>query len=195
MSTPTQPFTPTPGASLAGHLHMLRAKWGWFVALGIIMIVAGMVALGSIYTLAVGTLVSVLYIGAMMAVAGVAQIIQAFQVKGWGAFTFWLLDGLLYLAGGIIAFVNPSLAASVLTLLLGVSLLVGGGFRLFAALNLRPTTGWGWLAFSAVIAMLLGLEIITRWPIDTEWILGMFLGINLVFNGFASLMLGLRLKK
>ena len=195
MSTPTQPVTPTPGASLAGHLHEVRAKWGWFVALGIIMIVAGMVALGSIYTLAVGTLVSVLYIGAMMAVAGVAQIFHAFQVKGWGAFTFWLLEGLLYLGGGIIAFINPTLAASVLTLMLGVALLVGGGFRLFAALNVRPAPGWGWLAFSAVIAMILGLEIITRWPINSEWILGMFLGINLVFSGFATLMLGLRLKK
>lgn len=195
MSIPTQPVSPKPGPSLAGHLHEVRAKWGWFVALGIIMIVAGMVALGSIYTLAVGTLVSVLYIGAMMAVAGIAQIFQAFQVKGWGAFTFWLLDGLLYLAGGMIAFINPSLTASVLTLLLGVSLVIGGGFRLFAALNIRPAAGWGWLAFSAAIAILLGLEIITRWPIDTEWILGMFLGINLVFSGFASVMLGLRLKK
>lgn len=195
MSLPTDSLPPTPGRRLAGHLSELRAKWGWFVALGLLMIVAGFIALGSIYTLAVGTLMSVLYIGAMMAVAGIAQIFHAFQVKGWGAFLFWLLEGVLYLAGGAIAFANPTLAASVLTLLLGVALTVGGLFRLFAAINLRPAAGWGWVAFSAAIAILLGFEIITRWPINSEWILGLFLGVNLVFNGLSTLMLGLRLKK
>ena len=192
MSTPTDSLPSTPAGSLAGHIHQFRAKWGWFVALGAVMIVAGLIALGNLFA---GTLVSVLYIGAMMAVGGVAQIIHAFQVKGWGAFLFWLLDGVLYLAAGAIAFMNPLLAAEVLTLLLGVSLVIGGIFRLIAAFQLRPADGWGWILFSALIAILLGIEIVVRWPINSVWILGLFLGIDLIFNGFTVLMLGFGLKK
>lgn len=188
----TESLTPTPGGTIAGHLSGLHAKWGWFVGLGVLMIVAGLIALGN---LLLGSLITVIYVGAMMAVAGVAEIVHAFQVKGWGAFAFWLLSGLLYLAAGIIAFMNPLLAAGVLTLLLGVSLIVSGIFRGVAALQSRPQEGWGWLLFSAVISFILGLEIIMRWPVDSLWILGLFLAVDLLFNGVAVLFLGFKLKK
>lgn len=192
MSLPSDSLTPTPGSMLAGHLSELRAKWGWFVALGVLMIIAGAIALAH---LALGTVVTVLYLGVLMAISGAAQIFHAFQVKTWGAFAFWLLDGLLYLAAGVIAFMNPLLAATVLTLLLGAALIVGGIFRLVAAFQLRPADGWGWLAFSAAIAILLGIEIIAGWPLSGLWVLGLLLGIDLVLNGVTVLMLGLRLKR
>lgn len=192
MSLPTDSLTPTPGRVLAGHLGELRAKWGWFVALGLLMIVAGAIALGN---LVLSTVATVLYIGVMMAITGGAQIIHAFQVKGWGAFSFWLLDGLLFLIAGVFAIVLPLVAAEFLTLFLGVSLIVGGVFRLIAAFKLRPATGWGWIAFSAVIAILLGIEIIAGWPVSGLWVLGLLLGIDLIFNGVAVLFLGFGLKK
>lgn len=192
MSLSTDSLTPTPGSYVAGQLSELRAKWGWFVALGLVMIIAGAIALGN---LVLSTVVSVLYIGVMMAVSGGAQIIHAFQVKTWGAFAFWLLDGLLFLAAGIIAIVVPLYAAEFLTLFLGVSLIVGGVFRLVAAFKLRPAAGWGWIAFSAVIAILLGIEIIAGWPVSGLWVLGLLLGIDLIFNGVAVLFLGFGLKK
>lgn len=191
-STESLSPTPSPGGAIVGHLSELRAKWGWFVALGVLMIVAGLIALGN---LLLGSLITVIYVGAMMAVAGVAEIIHAFGVKSWGSFAFWLLSGLLYLAAGIIAFVNPLLAAGALTLLLGVALVVSGVFRGIAAFQSRPQAGWGWLLFSAVISFILGLEIIARWPVDSIWILGLFLGIDLLFNGVAVLFLGFKLKK
>ncbi len=192
MSLPTDSLTPTPGASVAGYLTALRAKWGWFVALGLLMLVAGVIVLGNT---ALGTVVSVLFIGTVMAISGVAQVFHAFQVKGWGAFAFWLLDGLLYLAAGVVAFAEPLLAAAVLTLLIGAALLVGGIFRLVAAFQMRPAANWGWIAASAVLTVLLGLLIIAGWPVSGLWVLGLFLGVDLVFNGPAVLMLGLRLKK
>ncbi|MBB3772093.1 uncharacterized membrane protein HdeD (DUF308 family) [Angulomicrobium tetraedrale] len=195
MSTPSNSLPHSPTGSLAGHLKELRAKWGWFVALGIVMILAGLIALGSSYTLVIGTLISVYYIGAMMIVGGVAQIFHAFGMKGWGGFFFWLLDGILYLAAGVLAFTQPDLAATVLTLLLGIALIIGGLFRAIAAFQMRPAPGWGWILFSAIIAIILGVEITVQWPINSLWILGLFLGIDLLFNGFTVLMFGLGLKK
>jgi uncharacterized membrane protein HdeD (DUF308 family) len=85
----------------------LRSRWGWFVALGIVLLVLGFLAFGN---LVIATVASVLYVGALMAVGAVAQIIHAFRVKRWGGFFFWLLSGLLYGAAGILAFLNPALA-------------------------------------------------------------------------------------
>ncbi|MBS9475604.1 HdeD family acid-resistance protein [Ancylobacter radicis] len=192
MSLPTDSLTPTPGGALAGYLSELRTKWGWFVALGLLMIAAGAFVLGNV---ALGTVVSVLYIGVVLAISGVAQIFHAFQVKGWGAFAFWLLDGLLYVAAGVVAFAEPLLAAAVLTLLLGAALIVGGVFRIIAAFQMRPAANWGWIAASAVLTVLLGVMIVAGWPVSGIWVLGLFLGVDLVFNGLAVLMLGLRLKK
>ncbi len=192
MASQTGSLSPTPGGMVAGHLSELRAKWGWFVALGLLMVMAGAIALGN---LVLSTVVSVLYIGVMMAVSGGAQVIHAFQVKTWGAFAFWLLDGLLFLAAGLVCIFVPMVAAEFLTLFLGVSLIIGGAFRLVAAFQLRPADGWGWIAFSAAIAVLLGIEIIAGWPVSGLWVLGLLLGIDLVFNGIAVLFLGFGLKK
>ena len=74
----------------------LRAKWGWIVALGAVYVVAGVVALGSVVS---ATAATVLIVGAMMIVSGVAEVINALQVKTWGRFLFWLALGIL--AGGL----------------------------------------------------------------------------------------------
>ena len=72
------------------------------------------------------TVASVLIVGIMMIVAGVAEIISAFQVKSWGKFLIWALLGLLYIVAGIVTFDNPVFAAVLLTLVLGASLVVSG---------------------------------------------------------------------
>src|SRR5277367_5618833 len=100
-----------PGAGIAP----LKAKWGWVVALGVVYLIAGLIALGSLMAATVAT---VLVVGAMKIVAGVAEVIGAFQVRSWGKFFLWLVLGILYILAGFFAWDNPLLAASVLTLLL-----------------------------------------------------------------------------
>ena len=79
------------------------------------------------------TVSAVLIVGIMMLMAGVAEIIAAFSVKGWGKAIFWGLLGALYVVAGIIAFSNPFEAATLLTLMLGIALIVGGLVRIFLA--------------------------------------------------------------
>src|SRR5690349_7223419 len=66
---------------LVSGIEPLRAKRGWIIALGIIYVVAGLIALGSVV---MATVVSVFVVGIMMLIAGVAEVINAFQVKSWG---------------------------------------------------------------------------------------------------------------
>src|SRR5260221_14365918 len=116
----------TPSFEPASRLGPLRCKWSWIVALGIVYMVAGFIALGSVVMATVG---SVFVVGIMMLIAGVAEVIHAFQVKSWGKFLFWLLLGGLYIVAGFATFENPLLAAALLTLVLGVALVASGIMR------------------------------------------------------------------
>src|SRR5262245_3605810 len=112
--------------SASSDVEPLRAKWGWIVALGVVYLLAGFIALGSVL---LATVVSVLLVGIMMIIAGVAEVIGAFQIRGWGKFLLWLLLGTLYIVAGLVTFRNPLLAAALLTLILGVALVVSGIMR------------------------------------------------------------------
>jgi uncharacterized membrane protein HdeD (DUF308 family) len=158
----------------------LRAKWGWILALGIVYLIAGLVALGSVV---MATVASVLIVGVMMIIAGVAEIINAFQCKGWGRFLVWLLLGALYIVAGFITFENPLFAAAILTLLLGASLVASGLVRIILAFSMKREQPWILVLLSSVVTLLLGLLILAHWPVSSVYILGIFLGIDLVMAG------------
>ena len=173
-------------------LAPLRAKWGWIVALGVVYVAAGFIALGSIV---MATVASVFIVGIMMIIAGAAELINAFQLKTWGKFLVWALLGVLYIVAGFVTFENPLFAAVLLTLILGASLVASGVVRLFLAFNMKRETPWIWVALSAVITLLLGVLILARWPVNSVYILGLFLGIDLIMAGAGWIGLGLGLHR
>ena len=170
----------------------LRAKWGWIVALGVVYLIAGFIALGSV---AMATVASVLVVGVMMIVAGVAEVFSAFQIKSWGKFLLWVLLGLLYVVAGFVTFQNPLLAAVLLTLVLGASLVASGIMRIILAFSMKREAPWIWVALSGVITLLLGVLILARWPVSSLYILGLFLGIDLIMAGAGWIGIGLGLHR
>lgn len=179
-------------SSSSANLAPLRAKWGWIVALGVVYLIAGIIALGSVVT---ATVVSVFLVGIMMIVAGIGEVIGAFQIKTWGRFLLWVLVGVLYIVAGFVTFENPVLAAALLTFILGISLLASGIIRLFLAFSVKQEQSWIWVAISALITVVLGLMILARWPVSSLYVLGLFLGIDLVMAGAGWIGLGLGLKR
>lgn len=174
--------------SLGGPVGELRTKWGWFVALGVLMLVAGVIAFGNIM---LATAVSVFYIGAIMIVAGIFEIIHAFGVKTWGSFFWWLLSGILYAVAGYFAFANPLLAAAVMTLFLAAALVVSGVIRVWIGIQ----AGSGWIIAAGVVTALAGIVIAMHWPVNSLFILGLFLAFDLVFQGIGFIFYGFALKK
>ena len=170
----------------------VRSKWGWFVALGVLMIVAGFVALMSVF---LATIVSVLVVGWMMILSGVMEIIHGFQMKQWGRFFLWIVIGALYVMGGFFAVWNPLLASTVLTLFLGVFLIVAGVFRIVLAMQMRSGSYWGWVVGSGVITLLLGVVVVLHWPVSSLYTLGIFLGVDLVIAGASWLSAGLAFRR
>jgi uncharacterized membrane protein HdeD (DUF308 family) len=173
-------------------LEPLRAKSGWIVALGVVYIIAGLVALGSVVF---ATVVSVFVVGIMMLIAGVAQVINAFQIKSWSKFLLCLLLGVLYIIAGFVTFDNPLLAAALLTLLLGCALMASGIMRIILGFGMKEGVPWLWVVLSGVITLLLGIVILAHWPVSGLYILGLFLGIDLIFAGASWLGIGFGLRK
>ena len=143
---------------------------------------AGLIALGSIVK---ATIATVFVVGIMMLIAGVAEVFHAFQINTWGRFLRWLLLGALYIVAGLLTFENPLLAAAVLTLLIA-----DGIMRIVLAFNMKEGMPWIWMVVSGVITLLLGLIILAHWPVSTLYILGLFLGIDLIFAGAGRIAVG-----
>ena len=173
-------------------LEPLRAKSGWIVALGVVYIIAGLIALSSIV---MATVVSVFVVGIMMVIAGVAEIVNAFQIKTWGKFLLWLLLGALYVVAGFLTFENPYLAAAILTLFLGVALIVSGVTRIILAFGMQAAMPWVLVLLSGIITLLLGLIIVAHWPVASLYVLGIFLGVDLLLAGASWVGIGLGLRR
>jgi uncharacterized membrane protein HdeD (DUF308 family) len=168
----------------------LRKKWGWFLALGIVLIIVGSVAIGSAF---LTTVFSMMFLGWLMIASGVLQSIHAFGCKKWGGFFIDLLTGLLYIVVGFMCVANPGATALTLTLLIAMFLIFGGIFRVAIALIMQ-THNWVWLLLHGAINLLLGILIWRQWPISGLWVIGLFVGIEMICNGWTLVMLGLMAK-
>ena len=177
-------------AELRQELGAFRRNWPWFVLLGVTLIVVGFIALGF---LVIASLVTTVVIGALLMVAGVTETIGAFWCRGWSGFFLHLLSGVLSLVVGGLFLRAPVDALLVLTLLLACLLMVGGIFKIVAAPTYR-FEGWGWPLVSGLIDLMLGVLIWLEWPVSGFWVIGLFVGISLLFRGLNWIGLGLALR-
>jgi uncharacterized membrane protein HdeD (DUF308 family) len=169
----------------------LHKRWKWFLGIGVLMLILGTIALGCSVTM---TLATVALIGWLMIFGGVAEIVHAFSTKAWGGFFIDLLTGVLYTVAGFFMVANPGVAAVSLTLMIAVLLVFEGVFRIITAVATRMPH-WGWLLLHGVVNVLLGLAIWWQWPYSGLWVIGLFVGINMLFNGWTLVMLGLMGRK
>lgn len=174
-------------------LGELRKKWGWFVALGIVLIALGMVVLGSTLTMAKVTMAVMFFFGWLMIAGGVLQTLHAFACRNWSGFFLDLLAGILYIVVGFMIVANPLITEITLTLLIAMFLIFGGIFRVILAIAARYQNRL-WVLLHGLINVVLGVMIWQRWPASGLWVIGLFIGIDMIFNGWALLMLGLAAK-
>ena len=174
----------------AEDLHAVRRSWGWLVALGVVLILIGLLAISSPL---VPTLATVLFIGGFLLAGGVLQVVAAFASLRSRGFFVHLLAGVLEVVLGFLMVSRPGLAAGVLTLLLAAMFFVGGLVRIIAALSHR-FHNWGWVLLNGVVTFVLGILIWQGWPDSATWVIGLFVGIELLFSGWSCVMLGLALR-
>src|SRR6185437_8861280 len=124
---------------------------------------------------------------------GIAQTISAFWAGRWSGFLLTIFIGLLYMVAGVFIISHPVESTIELTLMLAFLFVVCGVFRIVTALVLR-FPHWGWPLLNGVIAVLLGVMIYKQWPSSGLWVIGIFIGIEMIFNGWAWVMFSLGLR-
>ncbi|MBC9176811.1 HdeD family acid-resistance protein [Roseomonas ludipueritiae] len=169
----------------------IQSNWIWFLAFGLGLVLLGLVAFANLF---VTTLATIFMLGILMLAAGIAHIVLAIRGRNSSRFWVWLVSGLLYAAAGLLVIVNPLLASAVMTLFIALALLVAGVARLCVGLGSSAGREKIWFIASGVLTMLTGLLIATGWPVNSLWVVGLFLAVDLLIQGFAYASFGLALR-
>ncbi len=170
-----------------GRIDEVRKNWGWFLALGLLLVILGAAIIGSSYY---ATVFSIIIFGIFLLCAGVIQIVQSFLARKWSGLFLSLLLGILYLVTGFLCVAKPTLTAISLTLWIAAFCFIAGLFRMIAALLIR-FENWGWFFFNGLITFLLGALIYSDWPLSGLWVIGLFIGIDLILSGWSWIVLSL----
>jgi uncharacterized membrane protein HdeD (DUF308 family) len=171
-------------------IHEGKKHWGWYMAVGIALIVIGVLA---ILSQTAATFASIAVLGAFVFIAGIMQIVGAFWTRGAGNVILLLLVGVLDIVVGLMLWQHPVAGALTVTLLLAALFVFGGIFRFISALWLKFPQ-YGMAAFSGIVTFILGLLLWNQWPNSALWFIGFAVGLNFIFAGLAWSSLALKLK-
>lgn len=163
----------------------LKSRWGWFVAVGILFVVLGLIGLSSLVVTALATAV---FLGFLVIIGGVSQFMGAFSAGSWGGGILRALLGLLYLWAGFWLIANPVAGALTITLVLAIVLIINGAIRIVAAIVEKSSGRW-LLLLAGILSIVLGTWLWTNWPVSGI-ALGLFVGLELLIAGFTWIMLG-----
>ena len=177
------------GVAVSGMEGVRKAR-GWLLGLGIVLILVGTLALGAAVF---ATIASVIFFGWLLLVAGAIEVGYAFSQPKWGGLILHVVNGVLGVVAGFILVLHPAAGALTLTLLMAMFFMIAGLFRIVTALLMRYPH-WGWVLLNGLITFVLGVLIWRQMPGAALWIIGMFVGIDLIFVGWSWVMLALALR-
>jgi uncharacterized membrane protein HdeD (DUF308 family) len=168
----------------------LAQYWGWFLLWGVVLLALGVAAVWRSMT---ATLASMLFFGWLLLIAAATEVIQAVMVGHWAGFFQHALGAVLYGVLGLIFVMRPMITAEILTFVMALFFLVGGLFQIIGAAWLG-LGGWGWHVIDGLITLALGVLILRRWPASGLWVIGLFLGIDLIFYGLTWIAIAFALR-
>jgi uncharacterized membrane protein HdeD (DUF308 family) len=165
-----------------------RLSPGWSLALGVLLLIAGVAAL--LYPV-VAAVAAALYVGWFALIAGVIAIAIAIKTRAEPEFGWRLLVGVVYLLLGFLLVGNPIAGAASLALFVGALLAVAGVVEIVLAFRLKPHKGWGWLLANGIVSIALAILIAIGWPLESLVLIGYLVGFQIIFCGVARIALGM----
>jgi len=182
----------TGGASKDSGSGQAQANRVWLVALGAGFLILGLIGLGMTFAV---TTASILFYGIMLIVGAAAQFVDAAKRKGIKGIVYQILTGLLYLFAGMVILTNPIQAELILTLIIAGILLLVGLTRVVMALGMRQSGSWLLHFVSGLVSAILGVMILVQWPVSGLWVIGLFVSVELMVNGWSYIFLGMSSKR
>ena len=166
-------------------------NWGWFLAFGIVLMLLGIAAVARSVS---ATVVSMLFFGWVLVFAGIIQFVDAFMVGKWAGFFLHILLAILYGVVGVLMLIKPVISAEAATFVMSLFFILGGLYQLIASVWTH-LPGWGWQAVNGAVATIMGFLVLAQWPVSGLWVIGLFVGIDLILYGWAWTALALDLHK
>jgi uncharacterized membrane protein HdeD (DUF308 family) len=170
----------------------IRDNWGWLLSFGILSVSLGVIGLGMAAFI---TLASMVFYGIVLLIGGAAQFGHSFKASGWKAKLWHMLISLFYVIAGVVVIRNPVLASGLLTLFLAGAITAVGVARVIMAWQMKGTVGWGLILLGGVMALVLGIMIFTHWPSSSLVVIGLFISIELIANGWSAITVALAAKR
>lgn len=164
----------------------LRRSFGWLAALGVILVIAGIV--GLVYT-GLATLTSMFLFGWLLLVGGLVGLFQAVESRGSSFFWLSVVVAALNIAAGVVVIRHPEGSAEALTMFAALLFLTGGLFRLVGSLVVRGPQ-FGWTLLQGAFGLLLGILVLANWPESSRYVLGVFFSLALLFDGLGLIAIG-----
>jgi uncharacterized membrane protein HdeD (DUF308 family) len=183
--TMTIPLSPSFAGPSYDDSASMRHLWIPILAMGLVAVVIGVLAISAPHF---ATSATVVVVGVLLLIEGVAEVIHAVIVRHWRGSALHLLAAALYLMIGLFILEDRDRAASVLTLLLVAAFAVGGVLRIIFAAAVR-FTAWGWVVANGVVDLVIVVLLLSGYPESTLWAIGLFVGLDLIFHGLSWVML------
>jgi uncharacterized membrane protein HdeD (DUF308 family) len=174
----------------AAMVRALREHWALFLVEGIVLLILGILA---VVVPPLATLALTVFLGWLFVISGVFGLVSTFGARHAPGFWWSLLSSVLALAAGILMILLPASGAISLTLILTVFFILDGVASIMFALDHRQqlTRQWGWLLAVGVCDLAVAAVIIAGFPGTAAWVLGLLVGINMLFSGTALIMIAL----
>ena len=157
-----------------------RHSRGWGVFWGILLIIAGVLALSMPGIAALATALTLAW---LLLFAGGVEIVHAIQTRHREGFGWKLASGIITLLLGLSILLFPVVGIASLALLMGAFIFAGGISRLILAFRIRPHKGWRWVLFDALLSIVIGVLIGWGWPASSIAFIGVLTGFWLIVSG------------
>lgn len=171
---------------------IVRQASTWPILWGVLLIIFGMLAIGSPFVVAVAVNT---FIAWLIVLAGVAHLMLAFHAHGAGNVAWKLLVGLAYVFFGAYLITHPALGVASLTLVIASLFLIEGILDIVLFSRMRSVGGSNWVLVDGIVTLLLGLMIYMQWPSSSAWAIGTLVGVSMIMSGVSRLMLSLAVRK
>lgn len=176
----------------AALLEQLRQSRRWLMVAGVLALLAGAVA---IVVPAVASVTVAIFIGWMLVFGAIFLFVDAFAVRDVGRLVLRSLVALITAAAGLGLLLAPLRGTYTLTVLLVLYFALAGVVRIGAAIAERGLPGAGLTAFNGVVTLLLAILIGAELPESSDWAIGLLVGIDFIFFGYAAIFAAQALKR
>ncbi|MBF2078597.1 MAG: HdeD family acid-resistance protein [Synechococcales cyanobacterium T60_A2020_003] len=171
----------------------IKKTTGWLIAGSILLILLGIAAIAMP---GIASVTFTLILAWILLISGIVRIVKSFQSKPVRGFWLNLVVGILYAITGLYILFNPVIGTVSLTAALGILFIVEGIFEIIMSFQARPGGEFSWLVLlDGIITLILGILVWNQFPFSAIWLIGLYVGISLLFSGISLLVIALSARK